>query len=218
MNVTGASQFIPLAQAALTLTLSGAVLLLIFMGIGGYLGYQQGFRNVITPTLWTIIAYVATVQGGDFVIGVINRLWQNGPALIAFLVGQDPRFAPVLDPLIGQEFQVPLFFRVISFITLVLLGFFFNTNQRSGWRGPPKEPLAKPLGLFVGALILLLWSNAAVVFWQEFLAGGGSFTGPVALILSILPNVSPLIPSLITLFFLILLVLIVLNLPKIWKA
>lgn len=206
---------VPLAQGTLTLTLSGVVLLLIFMALGAYWGFQQGFRNVLTPALWTIVAYILTVQGGDFVVGLINRFWQNGPALVAFALGQNPASAPELDPLITPGFQIPLFFRVITFVALVLLGFFFNKS--ASWKGPPKEALAKPLGLFVGALIVLLWSNGAVVFWDEYVAGNGGFGGPLARVLDTLPNVSVLMPSLITVFFLILIILIVFNFPKIWK-
>jgi uncharacterized membrane protein YidH (DUF202 family) len=75
MDLTGAGQLIPLAQTSITLTLTGVTLLLIVLAIGGYWGFQQGFRNMLTVTIWTIAAYILTVQGGDFVIGVINRLW-----------------------------------------------------------------------------------------------------------------------------------------------
>ena len=206
---------VPLAQQSLTLNLSGVALLVIFMGLGAYWGYNQGLRNILTPALWTIIAYILTVQGGTFIVDLINRFWQNGPALVAFALGQDPGTAPTLDPLITPGFQIPLFFRFLTFVALVLLGFFFN--RQASWKGPPKEALARPLGLFVGALIVLLWSNAAVVFWEQFVANGGGFGGPLAAMLNVLPNVSVLMPSLIAVFFLILIILIAFNFPKVWK-
>jgi len=217
MDLTGAGQLIPLAQTSITLTLTGVTLLLIVLAIGGYWGFQQGFRNMLTVTIWTIAAYILTVQGGDFVIGVINRLWQNGPALIAFLLGQDPDLAPRLDPLIGPTLQIPLFFRVVTFVALVFLGFFFN--KTAAWRGnpSPKEPLAQPLGLFVGALVVLLWSNAAVNFWTEYREAGGATVDPLDRFLNALPDVRAFIPSLITIFFLILIILVVVNFPKVWK-
>lgn len=204
----------PLAQS-ITLNLSGVALLVIFMAIGGYWGYQQGLRNILTVALWTILAYLLTVQGGTFIVDVINRLWSNGPRLVGFLLGQNVNEIPALEPLITPGFQVPLFFRVVAFIALILLGFFFN--RKAAWKGPPKDPLAKPLGLFVGALIVLLWSNAAVVFWTEFVNNGGGFGGPVATLLNTLPDVSVLMPSLIAIFFLILILLILFNFPKVWK-
>ncbi|MCS6880614.1 MAG: hypothetical protein RMK84_13340 [Oscillochloridaceae bacterium] len=217
MDLSRAGQLIPIAQASITLTLTGAALLLIVLAIGGYWGFQQGFRNMLTVTLWTIAAYVLTVQGGNFVIGVINRLWQNGPALIAFLLGQDPDAAPQLDPLISPTLQIPLFFRLITFVALVFLGFFFN--KTAGWRGnpSPKEPLAQPLGLFAGALVVLLWSNAAVNFWTEYREAGGARLAPLDSFLNTLPDVRAFIPSLITIFFLILIILVIVNFPKVWK-
>lgn len=69
----------------------------------------------------------------------------------------------------------------------------------------------------MGALIALLWSNAAVVFWREFIEGGGTFEGPIATFLNVLPDVSILLPSLIAIFFMILGLLILFNFPKVWK-
>jgi hypothetical protein len=212
-----AGLLLPLAQT-ITVSLSGFGILLVLMAIGAYAGYQQGLRNILTVALWTILAYILTVQGGDFIVEVINRIWVNGPRLVAFLINNDPNSAPALDPLIATDFQVPLFFRFVAFIALVLVGTFFN--NRSSWRGQPKEALARPLGLFVGALIMLLWTNALVVFWSEFVFEGGTLAGPaspLATVLNTLPDISVFMPSLIAIFFLILLILIVFNFPKVWK-
>lgn len=208
----------PVAQAQIVVPLSGAGLLVILLALGAYWGYQQGFRNLITVALWTIIGYVLTVQGGNLIVDVINRFWQNGPRLAAFAVGRSPDSVARLDPLIDPNLQIPLFFRFVTFIVLILLGFFFNQDKRSGWRGGPNEPLAKPLGLFVGALIVLLWTNAAVIYWNEFQAVTGGFGGPIAELLNILPDVSVLMPSLIAIFFLVIIVLIIFNFPKVWAA
>lgn len=209
---------VPLAQAQIIVPLSGVGLLVIFMALGAYWGYQQGFRNLITVALWTIIGYVTTVQGGNIIVDIINRFWQNGPRLASFAIGQDPNSVARLEPLIQPDLQIPLFFRFVAFIALVLLGFFFNQNNRSTWRGAPNEPLAKPLGLFVGGLIALLWTNAAVVFWDDYVNSGGSLGGPLADVLNILPDVSILMPSLIAIFFMIIIVLIVFNFPKVWMT
>jgi hypothetical protein len=156
------------------------------------------------------------VQGGNFIVDLINRFWQNGPRLVAFAIGNSPDATARLDPLIDPGFQVPLFFRVVAFIVLVMFGFFFN--RKAAWKGPAsKEPLGKPLGLFVGGLVALIWTNATVVFWSEFQAGGGGFGGPIADILNTIPNVSLLLPSLIAVFFLILIILVAFYFPKVWK-
>ncbi|ABY33992.1 MULTISPECIES: hypothetical protein [Chloroflexus] len=206
---------IPLAQPVITLNLNGVAILLILMALGGYAGYQQGMRNLLTLALWTIIAYITCVQGGDFIVGLINRIWVNAPRFAAFLIGNDPSLVPPLDPLITPGFQVPLFFRLMAFIALILLGMFFDS--KAAWKGPPKERLARPLGLFVGALIALLWTNAAVVFWREFVNNGGILEGPIATLLNVLPDVSILLPSLIAIFFMILGLIILFNFPKVWK-
>jgi hypothetical protein len=207
---------VPLAQTAITLSLSGFALLVIFMAIGGYGGYQSGIRNLLTIALWSIAAYITCVQGGNFLVDLINRFWQNGPRLVAFAIGNAPDTTPRLDPLIDPNFQVPLFFRVVAFIVLVMFGFFFN--RKAAWKGPAsKEPLGKPLGLFVGALVALIWTNATVVFWGEFQAGGGGGGGPVANILNTIPDVSVFLPSLIAVFFLILIILVLFYFPKVWK-
>ncbi|NTW00190.1 MAG: hypothetical protein HGA19_02665 [Oscillochloris sp.] len=206
---------VPLAQTSITLSLSGFALLVILMAIGGYVGYQMGLRNILTVAIWSIVAYLTCVQGGNFLVDLVNRIWQNGPRLVAFISGGNPDAVALLDPLIEPSFQVPLFFRFVAFIALVLLGFFFN--RKAAWKGPPKEPLAKPLGLFVGGLIALLWTNATVVFWSEFQNNGGSFGGPVASVLNTIPDVSQLLPSLIAVFFLILVILVVFYFPRVWK-
>lgn len=206
----------PLAQTQIVVPLSGFGLLVIFMALGAYWGYQQGFRNMITITVWTIAAYLVTVQGGDFLVRLINGFWQNGPRVFTFAIGEDPNFAPIPGPLIDPGFQIPLFFRLVAFLALVLLGFFFS--PRSTWKGPPNEPLAKPLGMFVGALVVLLWTNAAVVFWEQFVNGGGFLGGPIADVLNVLPNVSAFMPSLIALFIMTIVVLIFFNFPRVWQA
>ncbi len=209
----------PLAQTQIVVPLSGPGLLLILMALGAYWGYLEGFRNLITIALWTIIGYITTVQGDNILVDVLNRFWQNAPRIGAFSLGRDPNAIAQLDPLIQPDLQIPLFFRFVAFIVLVLLGFFFNQDKRSTWRGEAKEPLAKPLGLFVGALIVLLWTNAIVVFWNVYgQSDFGGFGGPLADVLNILPDVSVLMPSLIAIFFMIIIVLIAFNFPRVWQG
>lgn len=207
---------VPLAQAEFTVNLSGFALLVIFMAIGGYIGNLRGIRAILTITLGTIIAYVLCVQGGDQVVGVINRFWQNGPKLVAFALGRDPSAVSPLDPLITTDVRVPLFFRFVLFIALVSIAWFFN--KRSKWYagGPARhEPLAPIFGVFAGALIALLWSNAAASFYSEFINTGGQIGYPFGTILAILPDVSAYIPSLITIFILLLVLVLVFYLPRV---
>jgi hypothetical protein len=202
----------PLAQIGITLTLSGVTILLIFMAVGAYAGWNQGVRAVLTITLASVIAYVTTVSGGNQVVGILNRIYSNGPRFFAFIVGNDPNLVAPLDPLISPELQVPLFFRFALFIAIVLLGWFFSS--RSPWKGPATEPLARPLGLYAGAMVALLWANAAWVFYQEYLLNGGAPFEPASSVLGILPDVRTVIPSLITIFFIIIFGILFLSLPR----
>ncbi|MCG8347851.1 MAG: hypothetical protein MI924_08745, partial [Chloroflexales bacterium] len=144
----------PILLQSLIVPLSGFAILLIFMGIGGYVGYLRGFRALLTITLVSIIAYLTCVRGGDELVAVINRLYVNAPRLAAFAVGNDPNAVAPLDTLI-VGFQVPLFFRIVLFFALVAFGWFFNA--RPGWYSANPntgaEPLARILGVLTGAFI-----------------------------------------------------------------
>ncbi|MCG8348801.1 MAG: hypothetical protein MI924_13605, partial [Chloroflexales bacterium] len=207
-------------QQTLSLPLSGFAVLLIFMAIGGYIGYLRGLRALLTITIITIIAYLICVRGGDQIVTVINRFYTNFPKLIAFAAGRNPAEIPLLNPIISGGVQASLFFRLVLFFALVAFGWFFNARPQWYSDSPDDaaEPLARTLGVFTGAFIALLWSNALTVFWQDFVVIGGGFGGPVANILNILPDVSLLVPSLITLFFLVIALIILFNLPKVWRS
>lgn len=202
----------PIIFQTLTLQLSGFALLIIFMAIGGYIGWTRGLRIILTPAFMTIVAYVLTVRGGDIIVDIVNRFWVNGPKLAAFAVGRDPDTVPPLDPLIATDFQVPLFFRFTFFVALVAFGLAFN--KKSQWYGPRKEQFSPLLGLFTGALTALLWTDALATFVRQ----AGGLGGPLGNVFGIIPDVGVFIPSLITIFFLILGLIILFNLPKVWKA
>lgn len=204
----------PVVLQTFNLQVSGVTLLLILMAIGAYIGWFRGVRAILTMALFSIIAYLVCVTGGDQVVGVINRLYTNSPRLAAFAIGRDPATVAPLDPLIDPGFQVPLFFRFVLFIALILLGWFFG--KRAPWWGTPvgHEPLARPLGIFAGALIALLWSSALSIFWQEYLVAGGAAIEPLNAALTILPDVRIFIPSLITIFFIVLIGIIFISFPR----
>ncbi|NNJ10462.1 hypothetical protein EKD04_008995 [Chloroflexales bacterium ZM16-3] len=207
---------VPLAQANFTFSISGFSFLVILMLIGAYIGHMRGVRAILTVVLGTIIAYVVCVQGGDQIVAVINRFWQNSPKLLAFAAGRDPGVVPALDPLLSTDLQVPLFFRFVFFIALVAIGWFFNKRSKWYGAGPARhEPLARILGVFGGALIALLWSNAAALFYAEYVNIFGPIGYPVGTILAVLPDVSQFIPSLIVIFMLILFLVMVFYLPRI---
>ncbi len=201
-----------LLQQAVTFSLTGATILLIILIIGGYIGWVRGLRAILTVSFMTIIGYILTVRGGNIVIGIINRFYTNLPRLAAFLIGRDPDTVPAWDPLIAPDFQSPLFFRFMMFIAFVVIGFAFNA--KSQWYSPKKERLSPLLGLFTGSLTALLWTDALATFARE----AGGFGGFVGSLVAAIPDFSLFIPPLLTIFFIILFILILFNLPKVWKA
>jgi hypothetical protein len=207
-------------QGTLTLTLSGFVVLFFLIALGAVVGWVRGIRSILTVALFSVIAYLICVEGGEFLVGTINRFYQNGPRLATFALGRDPSTAPVLDPLIDPAFSIPLFFRFIFFLVLVGFGIFFNRSPK--WYAPSPnvkaEPLSQVLGAFVGGFTALLWVSAFTSFWVDWVNSGGGFGGVLGSLLLALPDVTVFMPSLITIFFLLMIVIILFNLPKLWKA
>lgn len=202
-------------QQTLTVNITGFALLFAIIALGGYIGYQRGVRASVGLALGTIIAYLLTVQGGNDVVNFINRFYTNMPKLVAFALGRDPDTAPTLDPLIAPD--VPLFFRFVLFFALFV--FFWFLNKRWWWYGASPanyEPLARPLGLLSGALSALLLSNAAAVFWDQ--SGNGLNIPVLTPVLNILPDISPVIPSLITIYFIVLGVTLLFIFPRLLKV
>lgn len=208
------------AMQVVTISLNGIVLLLLFIGLGAYIGWVRGIRAILTVALVSVVAYLICVQGGQLLVGIVNRFYQNGPRLAAFAIGRDPSSAPVLDPLIEPNFTIPLFFRFVLFWALVAFGWFFNAKPK-WYKGQPdlkNEPLSQVLGAFVGAFTALIMVSAVTSFWVDLVNSGGGFDGWVANILLALPDISAFMPALITIFVLLLVVIIAFNLPKLWKA
>lgn len=199
-------------QQAVTFNLTGASILLIILVVGGYIGWVRGLRAILTVSFMSILGYILTVRGGGIVIEIINRFYSNLPRFAAFLIGRDPDTVPPLDPLISPDFQAPLFFRFVMFVVFVVIGFAFNT--KSQWYSQKKERLSPLLGMFTGSLTALIWIDGLATFARE--AGGiGGFIGNL---LAAIPDFSFFIPALLTVFFIALFVIILFNLPKVWKA
>ncbi len=187
-----ASLAAPLAQVeggAVTLTVQGLALLILFVGLGAYLGYMRGVRALLTVALGTTLAYLLTVRGGEEVFGVFNRVWSNLPRFAGIALNRPDWTAITWDPLIGTFIGQSLAVRVIVFVGILILSFVLNKVPK--WYSKDAaghEPLAKPLGLLAGGIIALLWTNAAVVFYQIAEAGGTFFSGILGNILRALPD------------------------------
>lgn len=204
----------------LTLTLSGVAILVILMGIGGFFGWFRGIRAFLTVAVASTIAYLACANNGIMMISTLNRIYANSPRLVAFLGGNDPCKADLLGPLIPGEPESPLSFRIGLFLILIVVSLFVNPRFRWYRRMPDdkNESLSRVLGVFTGVYIVLLWIGGAVAFWKEFLASGNALGDQVRQLLEVLPDVNPALPSLMGLYFMMLLVVVVFNLNKVWRA
>lgn len=204
---------------ALTIEINGIALLLVLIVVGGSIGSDMGIRALISGILTAIIAFVVFVNGGQETLGIINPIYTNLPALFALLTGGNIAAAGNLAPIV-IPFGLPLLARVVGFVLLgPLLGWLLNQLNWPGWYADGKpddknEPWARPLGAGGGVLLMLIYTETAVTFWQEFVAGGGNLgTNFVTTALSILPNMG-LLPVIVGLVFIIL--LMVFNFPFIW--
>ncbi len=191
---------------------SGWTILIILMIIGGYEGWRRGIRAFITITAVSGIAYLLLISGGRQILAYINNIYSHIPMLLAVLLGNNATQAGLWNPIINTDFQFPFLVRVVLFLMLAVGGWLVNT--RTQWYKPgPKDQASRWLGIFAGALTALIWVSAISAFWQEANANRG-FQGGVGSVISILPDVTAILPWLIAILFLIIVVGIVRNLPK----
>ncbi len=205
----------------LSLPINGLALLIILMLVGGVVGWNRGVRAMISLALFGIVAYPIFVRGGDQVLNLVNPFWVNLPRLLAIFTGADPQTATPLDPL-GVDLGLNLFTRIIAFIFLgIVVPLLLDKFNWTGWYSSKAGgPAAQPVGALLGALIAMLWSSAAVAFWQDYLQGGGGVPaggveGWLATAVSILPDTGLFSLAIIAV---ILVMLLVLNLPKVWSS
>lgn len=145
---------------------SSIVTYAILIGLAA-LGWRKGFRYMLSIAVFITIGYLLTVQGGNFVVGLLNRFYSNGPKLVAFALGRDPVTVDALPPLIPDNFQAPLLLRVLVFVALLAVGIAYAWP----WEGSPLKPNDKAqnmrlLGLLAGLYIGVLGISAASSFWE----------------------------------------------------
>lgn len=197
----------------MTITLGGWTLMLILMVIGGYVGWRKGLRAFLTITLVSALAYLLFVIGTTPLIDYVNNLYTNIPKLVAVFTGGDPDTVASWQPL-GLDLGLPLPVRVFLFIAFVVIAWIFN--KKPNWYSDKTNPQSQQLGIFSGALTALIWTSAVTTFWQEATGGGGGNT-TIATILNSLPDVTSVTPWLITMLFIIVVIGVLINLPKLWK-
>jgi hypothetical protein len=182
------------------------------------MGWARGFRYMLSIAIFITIGYLLTVQGGNFIVGLVNRFYTNGPKLAAFALGRDPASVDSLPPLIPDNFQAPLLLRVLVFFALLAVGVAYawpwEGKPMSGFQGNrPVRVLGALTGLYIGVLGI----SALSTFWIET---GGNLNLPDLIVAALngLPNYSPIVPSVIAAFFILLAAVILLRFNRIWKT
>ncbi|MCS6840722.1 MAG: hypothetical protein NZ699_14335 [Roseiflexus sp.] len=202
----------------ITIDLSGPFVTYLIFALLGILGWVQGFRYIVSLGLMTTLAYLIAVQGGDFIVGLINRTYSNLPRLAAFLTGGDTTGVAPLGPIIPENLEAPLLLRVLVFVALVAIGigytFPWKGKPLSGWGG--NRPL-RILGALTGLYTAVLLTSAAAIFWREF-APTAAVPDMLATALNSLPTWTGIIPSTITAFVITLLVVTVIRFNRIWAV
>ncbi len=181
------------------------------------LGFTRGFRYMLSIAFFITIGYLLTIQGGNFVVGLINRFYSNSPKLVAFGLGRDPSTIDALGPLIPENLESPLLLRVLVFFALLAIGIGYawpwEGKRMSGFSGD--RPL-RILGTLTGLYVAVLGMSAISTFWNET---GNALQLPdlVSAALNGLPNFVNIIPSVIAAFLIVLVVVIILRFDRIWK-
>ncbi len=200
---------------ALTFQINGIVLLLLFLGFGGWIGWNMGVRALLTTLLCSTIALVLFVRGGPETIAIVNAFYTTlAPPIISLFTGQVTPVQPI-----GITLPVPTtpFLRLMGYLLLAFgVAWILDRVNLPGWYAPaPKPPYGPALGAFAGLLLVAMLLTASTGIYQIFLAEGNPPQDNIfANIISIMPDLG-LGPPIIAVLFIG--VILVFNLPKIWK-
>jgi len=202
----------------ITIDLSGPFVTYSILAALGIFGWVWGFRYIVSLGLLTTIAYLVSVQGGNFIVDLINRTYSNLPRLAVFLTGGSTADVAPLGPIIPENLEAPLLLRVLLFIALVAIGigysFPWEGKPLGGWGG--KRPL-RILGALTGLYTAVLLTSAVSIFWREF-APTVEVSPTLATALNSLPTWTSIIPSTITAFVITLLIVTVIRFNRIWAV
>jgi hypothetical protein len=200
----------------ITIDLGSAFFTNLILLVLAVFGFSRGFRYMVSIALFTTIGYLLTVQGGNYIVGLINRLWSALPRLFALLTGGGG--ADPLPPLIPDNLEAPLLLRVLVFVALVVIGIAYAWP----WEGQPiganwaEKRQMRVLGALTGLYVAVLWISAAAVFWAQ---ASGTWQPNSPLLqraLAGLPNYAAIVPAVMAAFFVLLGIIILLNLNRIW--
>lgn len=198
----------------ITIDLGSGIVATIILVWLTYLGWKRGFRFMLSIALFTTIAYLLTVSAGTFLVGFVNRVYTNLPRLGAFALGRDPGTIGQFDPLIPDNFQSPLLLRVLVFVALLAVGIGYSWPWEA--KVKPGDRKMELLGALTGLYIGVLSISAVATFWGQT-DGTLGLPNPVIAALNAFPDFSGIIPSTITAFFILLIVIILLRFNQVWR-
>src|SRR5262245_57644737 len=180
------------------------------------LGWRQGFRYMLSIALFITIGYLLTVQGGGFVVALINRFYSHGPKLAAFAMGHDPSTVAALPPLIPDNVTAPLLLRVLVFGALLAVGIAYAWPWEKVLSPAEKARPQRILGALAGLYVGILGISAISEFWA---AAPESLNQPNLLTTALngLPNFGGIVPSIIAAFFVLLIVIIILRFDRVFR-
>lgn len=203
----------------ITIDLSGSFVTYLILILLGVLGWVWGFRYIISLGMFTTVAYLLTVQSGNFIVNLINRTYSNMPKLAAFATGGDTASVAPLGPIIPENLESPLLLRVLVFVALVAIGIGYSFpweggKPLGGWGG--KRPL-RIMGALTGLYTAVLLISALATFWTE-LARATPVPPLLATALGSLPAWTGIVPSTIAAFVITLLVVTILRFNRVWAV
>lgn len=201
----------------ITIDLGSSIVTYVILLALAWLGFVRGFRYMLSIAIFETLGYLLAVQGGNFVVGLINRVYSNLPKLAAFALGRDTSSVDALGPIIPDNFEAPLLLRVLVFVALLAVGIGYawpwEGKALSGYQGNRQLRLLGALtGLYIGALGI----TAISTFWN---AAAGALNWPplLATALSGLPNYTAIIPSIMAAFVILLIIIIIIRFDRVWK-
>jgi hypothetical protein len=194
---------------ALNLSINGITMLVILAIVGAAIGWNVGIRALLSISLLSIVAYPLFVRGGQGLENFLNQILAIVPALVATVTGGAVNISA---PTISLDFlNLGPLVNLIAFVLIaIVLAWLIDRINLFGWyAGKPGNDKERQLGAVDGILLALLVASVAAAFAAQGLLPGGL----IGQALAILPDVG-LFP--VFAILLLLLVLFLINLPKVW--
>src|SRR4051812_27407325 len=192
-----------LENGRLIIDLTGSLLTLLIIGFWVAVGWNQGFRFIVTIAIFVTLGYLLTVRA-DVIVSFVNGIYSF---FIRFFNFISPNLASIFPapPIIPENAEAPLLLRVIVFILLLTIGIGWKApweTRLPGWQGFQQMRL---LGAFTGFYTGVLIVSAIATFWA---AGSPyvSFSENLTLMLNSLPTMINIIPVFLAAFIFLMII------------